>query len=424
MKLRSTRSLELTLLLMTLMLLVGACDQQSDTEDEHGHDADAHAADQPAARGPHRGKLLEQAGFAVELGIAESGRPPAYQAWLYRDGESLPPDRGEVTVNVVRLGNVKEQHVLEPQGDGSLLASSIVGEPHSFDVEVVARIEGTTLRWTYESYEGRTRIDPAIAIEAGIEVRTAEPGIIADQHEVQGLLTLAEDKTTRLAARYAGQVKRVNAQVGDRVATGTVLAQIDSNTSLKTYPVITSMGGVVMARHTTTGDFAAEGDVLFEIADLQTLWVDLHLFGADSEHIGAGAAVVVTRLADGVTSETTVERILPGMATASQSTVARAILNNADGGWRPGAAVKARITVSQKNVAMMVPLAALQTFRDWTVVFIRIGDTYEVRPVELGERDATHVEVLSGLTAADAVVVAQSYLIKADIEKSGASHDH
>ena len=327
-------------------------------------------------------------------------------------------------MNVVRLGNVREQHVLEPQRDGSLLSSSIVGEPHSFDVEVVARIEGATLRWTYESYEGRTRIDPSIAIESGIEVRTAASGVIADQHEVQGLLTLAEDNTTRLAARYAGQVKRVNAQVGDRVTKGTVLAEIDSNTSLKTYPVITSMGGVVMARHTTTGDFAAEGEVLFEMADLTTLWVDLHLFGADSEHITAGAAVVVTRLADGVTSETTVERILPGMATASQSTVARAILNNSDGGWRPGAAVKARITVAQKNVAMMVPLAALQTFRDWTVVFIRVGDTYEVRPVELGEQDATHVEVLAGLTAADAVVVAQSYLVKADIEKSGASHDH
>jgi hypothetical protein len=45
-------------------------------------------------------------------------------------------------------------------------------------------------------------------------------------------------------------------------------------------------------------------------------------------------------------------------------------------------------------------------------------------PGELGKRDATQVEVLSGLKAGDQVVVEQSYLVKADIEKSGASHEH
>jgi cobalt-zinc-cadmium efflux system membrane fusion protein len=47
-----------------------------------------------------------------------------------------------------------------------------------------------------------------------------------------------------------------------------------------------------------------------------------------------------------------------------------------------------------------------------------------VRPVELGKRDGTRVEILSGIKKGDQVVVEQSYLVKADIEKSGASHDH
>ena len=118
------------------------------------------------------------------------------------------------------------------------------------------------------------------------------------------------------------------------------------------------------------------------------------------------------------------ERVLPGTATASQSTVARATIANLDGLWRPGSAVKARITVEQQAASLVVPLAALQNFRDWEVVFIRVGNTYEVRPVELGKRDGKQVEILSGIKAGDAVVVEQSYLVKADIEKSGASHDH
>jgi cobalt-zinc-cadmium efflux system membrane fusion protein len=125
-----------------------------------------------------------------------------------------------------------------------------------------------------------------------------------------------------------------------------------------------------------------------------------------------------------VSVDTQLERVLPNTATASQSTVARATLDNADGLWRPGSAVQARITVAQQPAALVVPLSALQTFRDWDVVFIRVGDTFEVRPLELGQRDGQRVEVLSGLKPGDQVVVEQSYLIKADIEKSGASHDH
>jgi cobalt-zinc-cadmium efflux system membrane fusion protein len=168
-----------------------------------------------------------------------------------------------------------------------------------------------------------------------------------------------------------------------------------------------------MARSATVGGVAAEGAPLFEIADLSSLWVDVHVFGADAQHIQPGVPIEVTRLSDGATVDATLERVLPGTATP-----------NGDGLWRPGSAVKARITVARKPAALVVPLSALQRFRDWDVVFIRIGDTYEVRPVELGERDAERVEVRAGLKPGDQVVVEQSYLVKADIEKSGASHDH
>jgi cobalt-zinc-cadmium efflux system membrane fusion protein len=99
-------------------------------------------------------------------------------------------------------------------------------------------------------------------------------------------------------------------------------------------------------------------------------------------------------------------------------------VDNADGRWRIGAAVRARVTVSTDAVDLLVPLSALQTFRDGDVVFVRVGDAYEARPLTLGRRDGVNVEVLDGLQSGDEIVVEQSYLIKADIEKSGASHDH
>lgn len=410
---------------LALALLLGACGNNAPGEhatEEHGHEQGGEHAD--AKEGEHGGRLLEQGGYAVELAIAEDGTPPKYQAWLYADGKPLPATAGKVEVRLKRLGGVAENHVLKAQSDGSLMASSVVGEPHSFEVEVLANIKGKALRWEYPSYEGRTEIAARIASDSGIRVAPAAPGVIADEHEVQGLLTPMEGRIANVMARFPGPIRSLRANVGDSVRAGQALATVESNLSLTTYTVSAPISGVVLARNASVGSVASEGSPLFEIADLSSLWVDLHIFGSDAQHIRPGVPVKVTRMSDGATVETVLERVLPGTATASQSTVARATIANADGLWRPGSAVKARITVEQQPAALVVPLSALQNFRDWEVVFIRVGDTYEVRPVELGKRDANQVEVLSGLKTGDAVVTDQSYLIKADIEKSGASHDH
>jgi cobalt-zinc-cadmium efflux system membrane fusion protein len=405
-----------------LALALAGCGNSGDAG--HDHPAGADHAQADAARGEHGGRLLQHDGYTVELTIAEAGTPPTYQAWLYRDGKPLLATSGEVDVALTRLGGVRETHALRARDDGRLMAASVVGEPHSFDVVVTARIDGRTFRWSYPSHEGRTVIAAEVARQSGIRVAKAGPGVIADEHEVQGLLTPVEGRVARVMARFPGPIRALRAHVGDHVRAGQPLASIESNLSLSQYTVTAPIGGVVLSRSATVGDVAGEGAPLFEIADLSRLWVDLHVFGADATHLAPGAAVTVTRMSDGASAATTLERVLPGTATASQSTVARATIANTDGLWRPGSAVTARVTVARQPVALAVPLSALQTFRDWDVVFVRVGDTYEVRPLELGRRDATRVEVRSGLRAGDVFVAQQSYLVKADIEKSGASHDH
>lgn len=419
------RSIHFLPCLLLAALLVG-CGGKPAADAGHAHEqGEAHAQDEEEApKGTHGGRLLQQGEYAVELAIAEQGTPPRYRAWLYRDGKPLPATAGKVEVRLRRLDGSSEQHVLTAQPDGALMATGEVVEPHSFDVEVLAQIQDKPLRWTYPSYEGRTTITAEVAEQSGIRVAAAAPGTIADEHEMQGLLTPVEGRVAKVMARFPGPIRQLRANVGDPVRAGQALATIESNLSLTDYTVTAPITGVVLARDASVGAVAGEGTALYEIADLSSLWVDLHIFGADAQHIQPGAPVTVTRMSDGATAETVLERVLPGTATASQSTVARATLVNDDGLWRPGSAVKARITVDQQAAPLVVPLAALQTFRDWDVVFVRVGETYEVRPVALGKRDGERVEVLEGLRAGDQVVVEQSYLIKADIEKSGASHDH
>lgn len=295
------------------------------------------------------------------------------------------------------------------------------GEEHAAGEEAGEHAEGEE---GHDEGSPATRIPAAMAATSGIKVAPAAPGTIADEHEVQGLLTPIDGRLAQVMARFPGPIRALRANIGDRVRAGQVLASIESNLSLTTYTVPAPISGVVLQRSASVGGVASEGMPLYEIADLSELWVDLHIFGADAQHITAGSPVLVTRMSDGEAAQVVLERILPATATASQSTVARARIDNTDGLWRPGSAVKARITVAQQPVGLMVPQGALQTMAEADVVFVRTGDTYTQRPVKLGKRDAGHVEIVSGLKRGEQVVVEQSFLIKADIEKSTAEHDH
>jgi membrane fusion protein, heavy metal efflux system len=272
-------------------------------------------------------------------------------------------------------------------------------------------------------HHDEVKIDARTAAELGIRTAQAGPGIVRDAHEVQGLLTPVEGKHARVRARYAGPIQSVRVGVGDVVKAGQTLAIVESNVSLTPYSVDAPFAGTILDVAAGPGDLAGELP-LFELADLSSLWVDLHLFGGDAQHITPGLAVEITRLSDGTQTTTRLDRILPGTATASQSTVARATIRNSDGQWRPGAAVRARVTVNERQAALVVPVTALQIFEGEAVVFRHENGSYMPRPVRLGQRDSRHAEVLEGLKQGEEIVVEQSYLIKADLEKESAGHEH
>ncbi|MES2606253.1 MAG: efflux RND transporter periplasmic adaptor subunit, partial [Pseudomonadota bacterium] len=160
---------------------------------------------------------------------------------------------------------------------------------------------------------------------------------------------------------------------------------------------------------------------LLTIADYSKVWADLDVFPGDARTIQPGQAVTIR-----MNSLSTLSSILylnPG-AGDTPNVVARVPLDNASSEWTPGLLVEADVVVAETPVPLLINNLALQTFRDWQVVFIKVGNEYEIRPLELGRTDGRFTEVLSGLNAGDEYVVVNSYLLKADLEKSGASHDH
>jgi len=402
---------------LAMVLLVG-CGADHEPTDEHGHNE---AAEQ-GERGPHNGRLLREGDFSLELAIHEAGIPPEYRVWLYEDGKPLPPSAATVEVELERLGGKQDRFTFRPEGD-YLRGNAEVSEPHSFDVVVRAARDGKRFQWKFDSYEGRTTIDAQTAQSMGIATAAAGPAPLKIQLSLSGVIQADPARVSRVRARYPGIVREVAVQPWTTVAKGALLASVQSNESLQNYSVTAPIGGVIVEHRAQIGEATGE-EMLFTIVDLSRVWVELDVFQNDLARIADNQSVEVFDLDSRKLADGHVSRIAPLAVHGSQSVRARVVLENATGALRPGQFVTGRVTVDQFQSTLAVEKSALQRFRDLDVIFEQVGDTYEVRMLELGRADATHVEVLAGLEPGARYVTRNSYLIKADIDKSGASHDH
>ncbi len=384
------------------------------SEQEHGSEENA--------IGPHRGRLLEDGDFAVELTIAEADGPPVFKAYAYSKKELIQPKKVKLNVELSRLDGEKNLFNFKPEQE-YLIGQGIVEEPHSFDVKISAQHNGKNHEWTYASYEGRTLLTEEAAQKSNIKTEIAKSGVINKYAVLTGRIALNRNTTSQVRARFPGIVKKVHVNWGEQVHIDQPLASVESNDSLKTYNITSPINGVVLARNTNTGD-VADNDSMFTIADLSEVWGEFHVFPRDLNKMQPGLEIRLHTVENKVKSKAHISMLLPTADPLSQTVIAIAPLSNQDGKWRPGMIIEGDVLISQKEVPLAVRTSALQRFRDFSVVFAKVGNTYEVRMLELGDNDGEWVEVKSGLKPGTEYVTDNSFIIKADIEKSGASHDH
>jgi membrane fusion protein, heavy metal efflux system len=397
-----------------------ACDAQSPTD--AAHDAPENGAIEPSERGPHGGRLFESESFGLELTLFETDVPPEFRAYVYQNGE--PRDLAGVTLEVRlnRLSGRTDQIRFSPRED-YLVGDREVSEPHSFDVEVIARDAADEYRFAYASHENRVVLSPEQVGAAGIVVERAGPATIRELRPLSGRVVANEDALAHMAPRFPGVVRSVHKRLGDSVAKGDLLAVIESNESLHAYELRSQVAGSVLARDVSPGEFVSTDRPIFTIGDLGTVWVDLDVYRRDFSGLARGQRVWVDPDDGAAPVESTLAYLAPIGSVSTQTLLARVVLANAEGRWRPGQFVSARVLVAEVPAAVAVRPEAIQRVRDWDVVFIADGNTFEAQPVVLGSRDESHVEVVSGLAAGTPYAASGSFILKAEAGKSGAGHD-
>jgi len=205
------------------------------------------------------------------------------------------------------------------------------------------------------------------------------------------------------------------------------LAAIGSNATsgnLTRHEVRSPIDGVVTEKQVAIGQVVSENSMIFVVADLSTVWAELTVYAKDLPIIRTGQQVTVRAGAFDAQATGTVSYIGSLVGNEARTTSARMVLPNAEGLWRPGLPVNVEVIAEETSVPLAVAEEGLQSLNDWTVVFGRVGEHFEARPLKLGRRDGHYAEVLEGLLPGERYAAKNSFLIKAELGKASATHDH
>ncbi len=109
---------------------------------------------------------------------------------------------------------------------------------------------------------------------------------------------------------------------------------------------------------------------------------------------------------------------------ATQARIARVVVENKDGNLYPDAYVDAEIFLGTTASQLAVKASAIQTIGEKSIVFVSAQDRFEPREVIVGDSDGIHTSVVSGITAGERYAFGDTYLLKAELGKSTAAHEH
>lgn len=274
-----------------------------------------------------------------------------------------------------------------------------------------------------EVAQGTTRITADAARAAGIKMEIAGPADIGEVRELYGTVTLSPGARSEIRGQFPGRIITMVKNVGDTVRRGELVARIESSESLQTYPVYAATSGVVAERNGNAGDVTFDR-ALYVLTDPAANSATFNIFPRDLGQIRPAMRVAIQSLDGENIGESALSDYLPEGNAAAGTALMRAPMPRQSGRWRPGMALMGRVVVGQARAPVAVRTAAIQPHDGGQVVFTRTGDTYRALPVTIGRQAGGWSEVLSGITAGTSYVAEGAFVVRADIEKSGAEHDH
>ncbi|WEF34520.1 efflux RND transporter periplasmic adaptor subunit [Pseudoduganella chitinolytica] len=361
--------------------------------DSHGHD-DRHA-EAPAAEDDEDGTIAMTEAQVRANGIGiDAARPAAIQERLHLPAQVKADADRTVAVAAPAPGIV--QTVLVSPG-----AQVRKGQP------LVVLQSAEVAQWRADAASARQRMLLADSVYQR-ERKLWDEQISARQDLEAAQSALREARIGAQAAQQRLAALGVDGG-GARLATVTLRAPL---------------AGIVIERPAVAGQ-AIDGRIaLLTIADLAHVWIEAAVASGDLGQVTQGMPATVTAAALPGEVAGTVSYVGPVLGEATRMATARVTLANPALRLRPGMLASVDLLGQAAAAPVTVASDAIQTIHERTVVFVRTPAGFRATPVQVGRSDGKRSEIVKGLAAGARYAAAGSYLLKADLGKSEAEHDH
>jgi membrane fusion protein, copper/silver efflux system len=185
-------------------------------------------------------------------------------------------------------------------------------------------------------------------------------------------------------------------------------------------PIYTPLSGTVIEKMVQQGQYVNTGDVLFNIADLSRVWVEIDVFENEVPYVRVGQQVEIrSAMENGAAINGRISFVYPFHDPKTHTVKARVEMSNPKHMLKPDMFVNAIIRVPLVK-GIIVPVTAVIDTGKRQVVWVETSPgMFEPRDVQAGERIEDKVQILSGLKPGDKVAVSGGYLIDSESQLKG-----
>lgn len=197
-----------------------------------------------------------------------------------------------------------------------------------------------------------------------------------------------------------------------------------ASAGLNRFEIRAPFDGTIVEKHLSLGESVAENASIFTIADLSTVWAELVVSPKDLQNVRVGQKAIVSSTAFESRVQGSISYVGALLGEQTRTARARVTLPNPQGAWRPGLFVTIGVLGEEQDAAVTVPADAVQTIEGQPSLFRVVPGGVEAVAVKLGRSDGKSTEIVGGVKAGDQVVTTNSFVLKSELGKSSASHDH
>ena len=258
------------------------------------------------------------------------------------------------------------------------------------------------------------RIERLAANSTGIQIKKGDllaelysPALISAQQELIHAMQNNDDSMEKLLRE---KLRRLG--IGEDQ-----IEQIARQTEpLERLAITAPATGTVLSKNVSEGNYVKRGELLYSIADLSIVWIELQAYETDLPQIKMGQRVIIEP--DGLHG--TVEFVDPAINPKTRTAGVRVVVDNPDGALRPEMLVRATIHMPGEKPAVMIPASAPLITGKRALVYVEIGEyVFEGREVTLGPRAGDQIIIKNGLAAGEKVVANGAFRIDAAMQISG-----